>query len=124
MISALKSRFEAVDTTQSYNSYIDATTYRSYNSLVIATTLVPATIPISEAAERLGVHENTVRNWIDLRLLDGYRTPTGRRKLRLGSVERLEREMFGVPSPAAELGEPQIAPANADELQRAQSTLP
>ncbi len=90
----------------------------------MAITLVPPTIPISEAAERLGVHENTVRNWIDQRLLDGYRTPTGRRKLRLASVERLEREMFGVPSSAAELGESRVAPAHADELQRAQSTLP
>jgi excisionase family DNA binding protein len=88
------------------------------------TTLVPATIAISEAADRLGVHENTVRNWIDHGLLDGYRTPTGRRKLRLKSVERLEREMFGVPSPAAELRDPQDAPAQSDELEQAQSTLP
>ena len=86
--------------------------------------LVPPTIPIADAAERLGVHENTVRNWMDQGLLDGYRTPTGRRKLRLDSVERLEREMFGVPSPATELGEPKHAPAQLSQPERAQSTLP
>jgi excisionase family DNA binding protein len=90
----------------------------------MAATLAPTTIPISEAADRLGVHENTVRNWIDLGLLDSYRTPTGRRKLRLESVERLEREMFGVPSPTVELHEPQVAPAGSVESQRAQTKLP
>jgi excisionase family DNA binding protein len=73
------------------------------------------TIPISVAAERLGVHENTVRNWIDRGLLDGYLTPTGRRKLRLDSVERLQREMFGFPSPAVEMTEPTPAPPQSDE---------
>jgi excisionase family DNA binding protein len=87
-------------------------------------TLVPITIPISDAADRLGVHENTVRNWMDQGLLDGYRTPTGRRKLRLESVERLEREMFGVPSSATELHAPQPAPEQSAELERAHSTLP
>lgn len=87
----------------------------------IPTALAPTTIPISEAAERLGVHENTVRNWIDQGLLDGYRTPTGRRKLRLNSVERLQREMFGVPSPALELEEPRPAPAQSAGLEQAGS---
>jgi len=86
--------------------------------------LVPSTIPIADAAQRLGVHENTVRNWIDQGLLDGYRTPTGRRKLRLDSVERLEREMFGVPSPAVELVEPAGAPAQLTQPERAHSRLP
>lgn len=86
--------------------------------------LVPPTIPIADAAQRLGVHENTVRNWIDQGLLDGYRTPTGRRKLRLDSVERLEREMFGVPSPPLELSEPDQAPAQLTQPGRVQSRLP
>jgi excisionase family DNA binding protein len=86
--------------------------------------LVPSTIPIADAAQRLGVHENTVRNWIDQGLLDGYRTPTGRRKLRLDSVERLEREMFGVPSPAVELLEPERTPAQLTQPERAHSRLP
>jgi len=91
----------------------------------MATTLAPATIPISVAAERLGVHENTVRNWIDWGLLAGYLTPTGRRKLRLDSVERLEREMFGLPSPVVELGEATEAqPQSERPVERAQSKLP
>jgi excisionase family DNA binding protein len=81
----------------------------------MTTTLVPTTIPISVAAERLGVHENTVRNWIDQGLLDGYRTPTGRRKLRLDSVERLEREMFGVPSSVVEINEFHETPPQSDQ---------
>jgi hypothetical protein len=68
-----------------------------------------------DAADRLGVHENTVRNWIDRGLLDGYLTPTGRPKLRLESVERLQREMFGFPSPVVELSESHDAPPQSDE---------
>lgn len=90
----------------------------------MATTLAPPTIPIAVAAERLGVHENTVRNWVDRGLLDGYLTPTRRRKLRLDSVERLEREMFGFP-PVVELGEPTAAPPQSDEpVKYAQGKLP
>lgn len=85
----------------------------------------PATIPISVAAERLGVHENTVRNWIDRGLLDGYMTPTRRRKLRLTSVERLEREMFGFPSPVVELTEFHEAPPQSDQpMEHVQGKLP
>ena len=91
----------------------------------MATTQAPTTIPISVAAERLGVHENTVRNWIDRGLLDGYLTPTGRRKLRLDSVERLQREMFGFPSPAVELTEFRVPPPQSDEpVEYAQGKLP
>jgi excisionase family DNA binding protein len=91
----------------------------------MTTTLVPTTIPISVAAERLGVHENTVRNWIDRGLLNGYLTPTGRRKLRLDSVERLEREMFGFPSPAVETTEFDDAPPQSDKPREyAQGKLP
>ncbi len=91
----------------------------------MTTTLAPTTILISDAAERLGIHENTVRNWIDQGLLDGYWTPTGRRKLRLDSVERLEREMFGFPSPVVELGKPTAAPPQSDKpVKYAQSKLP
>jgi len=81
----------------------------------MTSTLAPTTIPISVAAKRLGVHENTVRNWIDRGLLDGYMTPTGRRRLRLTSVERLEREMFGFPSPAVEMTEHTPAPPQSDQ---------
>lgn len=91
----------------------------------MASTLAPSTIPISVAAERLGVHENTVRNWIDRGLLDGYMTPTGRRKLRLTSVERLEREMFGFPSRVVELTDTTPAPPQSEmPREYAQGKLP
>lgn len=91
----------------------------------MTTALAPTTIPISVAAERLGVHENTVRNWIDHGLLDGYLTPTGRRKLRLSSVERLQREMFGVPTSFVDVGEPRPAPPQSDKpVEYVQGKLP
>ena len=84
----------------------------------------PRTVAIKDAAARLGVHENTIRSWVDRGLLDGYRTPTGRRKVRLDDVERLEHEMYGVPHSARELSAPVPAPAQAGQLERADSTLP
>jgi excisionase family DNA binding protein len=56
------------------------------------------TIPLKAAADRLGVHDNTVRNWIDRGVLHAYRLPTGARRLPVAEVERLEREMFAVPT--------------------------
>jgi excisionase family DNA binding protein len=89
------------------------------------TTLAPPpTVAIKDAAARLGVHENTIRSWVDRGLLDGYRTPTGRRKVRLDDVERLEREMYGVPQSARELSAPVPAPPQAGQLGRADSRLP
>lgn len=85
-------------------------------SAAVTSMLVPTTIAISEAAQRLGVHENTIRNWIDHGVLDGYRLPNGHRKLRLDSVERLAREMFGVPSAVVELDDPAPAPAPPVEV--------
>lgn len=55
-------------------------------------------IPLREAAQRLGVHENTVRNWIDRGVIVGLRLPTGTRRLPVAEVERLEREMFAMPT--------------------------
>jgi excisionase family DNA binding protein len=55
-------------------------------------------IPLREAAQRLGVHENTVRNWIDRGVIVGVRLPTGTRRLPVAEVERLEREMVAMPT--------------------------
>ena len=71
----------------------------------------------------MGVHENTVRAWFDGGILEGYVSPTGRRKVLLGSVERRTREMFGVPVGAVELGEPTAPPRQLDTLERAQGRL-
>lgn len=58
----------------------------------------PTTITLKDAAERLGVHENTIRNWIDRQILSSYRLPSGHRRLPLAEVERIEDEVFGVPT--------------------------
>jgi excisionase family DNA binding protein len=66
--------------------------------MAVAAPARPATITIKDAAERLGVHENTVRNWIDRQVLGSYRLPSGHRRLPLSEVERIEGEVFGVPT--------------------------
>ena len=55
-------------------------------------------VTIRKAATRFGVHENTVRNWMDRHLVRYYQLPSGIRRLPLDEVERLEREMFAVPT--------------------------
>jgi excisionase family DNA binding protein len=84
----------------------------------------PPTVAIKDAAVRLGVHENTIRSWVDRGLLNGYRTPTGRRKIRLDDVERLQREMYGVPVRPRELSASVPAPPQAGQLERSDSQLP
>ncbi len=50
---------------------------------------------IREAAHRLGVHENTIRNWIERGLLKFVQLPgSGYRRLRGQDVERLRAMMF------------------------------
>ncbi|MGH2748018.1 MAG: helix-turn-helix domain-containing protein [Actinomycetota bacterium] len=56
------------------------------------------TVPIREAAERLGVHENTIRNWADRRVIRSHRLPTGIRRIPRSEIERLEQEIFAVPT--------------------------
>jgi excisionase family DNA binding protein len=56
------------------------------------------TTTIKEAANRLGVHENTIRNWMDRHILQSYRLPSGHRRLPETEVERIEQELFGVPA--------------------------
>lgn len=74
--------------------FLDSKTYKIYNRGMVNA----AMIPLREAAERLGVHENTVRNWIDRGVIVGVRLPTGTRRLPVAEVERLEREMFAMPT--------------------------
>ncbi|MGH2903585.1 MAG: helix-turn-helix domain-containing protein [Solirubrobacteraceae bacterium] len=90
----------------------------------MSTVLAPATISIKDAAARLGVHENTVRAWFDAGILDGYMSPTGRRKVLLDSVERYAREMFGVPDSPVEISQPTTPPKQLGTLQRVQGPLP
>jgi len=66
--------------------------------VAVATPKPPRNIHIKDAAERLGVHENTIRNWIDRNVLRAYRLPSGVRRLPVEEVERMEHELFAVPT--------------------------
>lgn len=57
-----------------------------------------ATVNIRSAARRLGVHENTIRNWMRHGLLKFHSLPTGIRRIPLSEVQRLEKETFRVRS--------------------------
>lgn len=56
------------------------------------------TMTIRDAAAELGVHENTIRNWIDRGYLRAYRLPSGHRRLPADEVHRLMGELFAVPT--------------------------
>jgi len=58
---------------------------------------------VRAVAERLGVHENTVRNWADKGILTPVRLPgSGFRRFDAGQVERMQKEMFSHLAPADE----------------------
>jgi excisionase family DNA binding protein len=50
---------------------------------------------VAAAASRLGVHENTIRNWTNQGVLKAVRLPGGHRRLRISDVERVRSEIFG-----------------------------
>lgn len=58
---------------------------------------------VRETAHRLGVHENTVRNWEERGLLHAIRLPgSGYRRFDLAEVERLRAEMLSQLAPTVE----------------------
>jgi excisionase family DNA binding protein len=58
---------------------------------------------VRETAHRLGVHENTVRNWADRGLLRPLRLPgSGYRRFDIAEVDRLAREMHEAAAPVEE----------------------
>ncbi len=59
---------------------------------------------VRETARRLGVHENTVRNWADRGILRPMRLPgSGYRRFDVADVERLAREMRDGAAPIEEV---------------------
>src|SRR5438270_13038697 len=53
-------------------------------------------VSVREAATRLGVHENTIRNWVDRGLLRAVRLPgSGYRRIDVAGVERIRRGILG-----------------------------
>lgn len=71
---------------------------------------VGALLRVSEAAESLGVHENTIRNWIDKGFLTAIRLPSGHRRMDAAEVANLRLGIMGnlapaVAGPRVELGD-------------------
>lgn len=67
------------------------------------------TISIRAAARKLGVHENTIRNWIDRHIIAAFRLPTGVRRVPETEIDRLAQGMLIVPS---SFPEDRIGPAS------------
>ncbi len=66
-------------------------------------TAVPQQLNVRETARRLGVHENTVRNWAERGILRAVRLPgSGYRRFAVEDVERLAREMHEAAAPVDE----------------------
>lgn len=60
-------------------------------------------LSVRETARRLGVHENTVRNWEDQGIIRAVKLPgSGYRRFDLAEVERLHNEMRTQLAPAVE----------------------
>ncbi len=58
---------------------------------------------VREAARRLGVHENTIRNWVDRGILSATRLPgSGFRRLDVAEVDRLARDIREAAAPVEE----------------------
>jgi DNA-binding transcriptional MerR regulator len=49
---------------------------------------------VRETAKRLGVHENTIRNWESRGILRAIRLPvSGYRRFEVGEIDRMQHEM-------------------------------
>ena len=55
-------------------------------------------LTISQAAARLGVHQNTLRTWADKGLVAHVKLPSGYRRFTAAEIARLRREMGLEPS--------------------------
>ena len=50
-------------------------------------------VGISEAASRLGVHQNTIRKWADDGIIPSLRLPSGHRRFEVDELERFKEAM-------------------------------
>ena len=60
-------------------------------------------LTVSEAAQRLGVHPNTLRSWADKGIVAHIKLPSGYRRFATAEIERVRREM-GLGPPREEKG--------------------
>ena len=66
-------------------------------------TALPHQLNVRETARRLGVHENTIRNWAERGILRASRLPgSGYRRFAVDDVDRLAREMRNAAAPVEE----------------------
>lgn len=49
---------------------------------------------VRQAAQALGVHENTIRRWEERGLLHAVRLPSGVRRFRPEDIEQMREQMF------------------------------
>lgn len=69
-------------------------------------------LTVRETARRLGVHENTVRNWDEKGVLTSIRLPgSGFRRFDAGQIAHMEKEMFSQLAPGTT--GPEISPRAA-----------
>ena len=52
-----------------------------------------ALLTISEAARRLGIHQNTLRGWADRGLIPYVKLPSGHRRFESEAIDRLSATM-------------------------------
>jgi excisionase family DNA binding protein len=71
-----------------------------------------ALVGVRQAAEELGVHENTLRRWEKKGLIKAVKLPTGVRRFRREDVERLRRDMWDDVA-----DEPRVATPESEEAQ-------
>jgi excisionase family DNA binding protein len=57
---------------------------------------------VSTAAEQIGVHPSTVRNWADKGYIQAVRLPSGHRRIPESEVQRLLGELFQFGPPVEE----------------------
>ncbi len=63
----------------------------------------PQQLNVRDTARRLGVHENTIRNWAERGILRASRLPgSGYRRFDVQDVDRLAREMREAVAPVEE----------------------
>ena len=73
-----------------------------------------------EAAKRLGVHENTIRNWRKQGIITGaLRLPSGIHRYSREEIDRMRREMFQSFAPATTIdeacrGRPNVRPGEVE----------
>src|SRR5690606_37884238 len=75
---------------------------------------------IRGAAHELGVHENTIRNWIAKDLLRAVRLPSGVRRVPASEVQRVRLSMVPVPDNLGEVGAPTVAKSASEPLESAE----